>query len=111
MVVAAGGFRYSQSSPLDTVQIFDVDTETWRMSEQSLPDQLTYGAVVQLDDTFLIVGGKTAQNPALSSDRILQFEPDSETWIERGERLALPRDSHMAVLVDERPFIDAGLCQ
>ena len=113
MVLVAGGYKGSLNGNTDEVQIFDVEAQAWRMGENVLPGGvLEYSAAVQWGRTFLLTGGQASVDTStVKSDLILEFSPDDETWIVREERLAKPRSSHIAVLVNEEPYVESGLCQ
>ena len=59
------------------------------------------GTTVPFGDTFLIVGG---DNYDTASDQILQFDPDTESWIVREERLEQGRSAHFAMWVNKADY-------
>ena len=64
----------------------------WRLG----PDLPTDGRAangVQFEDTFLIVGGERYNT------NVLEFEPATETWKIREEKLPIGRQHHSAFLV------------
>ena len=83
-----------------SVQIYDIASGTWRLSDQFLPHYLRESEVVQYGDTFLIVGGHDGDMYSDTSDEILQFNPDDETWLVREERLSSPRAGAYVAFVD-----------
>ena len=89
IVVAGGDF----GSVL--VYIYDLTEETWREALNPLPFDLWLSSVVPFGDTFLAVGGLRADGQR--DDRILEYQPDDESWIVREERLSEPK-SEMSVL-------------
>ena len=70
MVVAAGG-NNEQST-----EFLPVDGEAWHFGPD-LPYRIELGASVQLQSTFLIVGGSNGSN----LDTILKFDVEAEEWI------------------------------
>ena len=58
---------------------------------------------VPYGDTLLLVGGRclSACNPDVNSRGILEYDPDSETWLKREEDMAIGRSVFGAVLVDD----------
>ena len=86
------------------VQIYDLDTGLWRMGETALPTRLCLGIVVPYEDSFLIVGGDQQLGTERYTDEILQFIPDTESWLLRDERLSIGRYEHYAALVDGSDF-------
>ena len=89
IVVAGGDF----GSVL--VYIYDLTEETWREALNPLPFDLWLSSVVPFGDTFLAVGGLRADGQR--DDRILEYQPDDESWMVREERLSEPK-SEMSVL-------------
>ena len=59
---------------------------------------------VQLEDTFVLVGGLTKDHAGLTvtSDAVLEFDNVNGSWVVREERLSRPRADHYAVLVEEQ---------
>ena len=99
-VVVAGGVTEETPAYNSDVQILDLSTDLWRPASNSLPDVLDSGTVVQLENTFIVVGGQKGSDREYQ-DTLLQFEPDSETWVVREERMRLARSSSYAALVGE----------
>ena len=102
MVVVAGGHDY----PLpNQVQILDLDSMTWVITEGDLPvEGIFFGTVVPYENTFLIVGGETRVNGTgdyAFLDTILQFDPEERGWIVRPERLSTARRQVYAALVED----------
>ena len=74
------------------------------MAEAVLPTRLCFGNVVPFGDTFLIVGGDTQMGNERYTEEILQFDPDSESWIVRDERMTIGRYLHFTVWVDASDY-------
>ena len=90
-IIAAGGFDNTR------VQIFDPELNTWRYGPE-MPLDIRYGAVIQFNNTFMIVGGDcVSQSRAMTE--IYQYEPDTETWLLRPESLSVRREHTAAFLV------------
>ena len=94
-VVVAGGVIETTT---DRSKILDVGSRTWREGPPLPIDYIYYGRVLQQEDNFLIVGG------VLLDDGILEFNPLSESWVLRQERLSVGRDQHFMVSVDADYF-------
>ena len=94
---------HADSALTDSVQILDLSTGLWRISEQTLPEPLYEGAVVEWEDAFIIVGGYSFVSGYQT--RLIQFDPDSEGWNLRPEILETGRSTHMAVLVDSSKVV------
>ena len=100
MVVISGGFI---TGYYDSVQIYDLETGLWRFST-SLPSDLRLGQVIPFGNTFLIFGGRQGSDSTYSTDEILEFQPDTETWIVREERMSTPRSGFYAVYVNKSGY-------
>ena len=88
----------------DRTQVYDFAAGKWRLAGE-LPFPLRMGATVTLGETFFIVGGRKGLTNTSSSDRLIQFDPDSETWVVRAERLKVERQSYaFAAFVNERDY-------
>ena len=85
---------------VDKSQIFNSTTLRWRQGPD-LPFSIQSSATVQLEDTFLLVGAAGFRT------EILQFNPATETFIVRPEKLERGRDRAAAVLVPEE-FLDCN---
>ena len=64
--------------------------------------EITYAASVPYGDSFLLVGGEMCGGDY--SDRIVQYEPVSETFAELDSRLSRPKSSVTAMLVNKSIF-------
>ena len=93
-----GGGQYGESFS----QIFDIATRSWRTGPK-LPGALFQNVNVQAGRSFLVVGGLTridgGSYPRL--DTIIEFNPDSEQWELRPERLSTVRHDMYATMVNE----------
>ena len=89
IVVTGGGPAFN------TTDIFSLVDMSWRTGPV-LPSPLRLAASVPYGDTFLVVGGQQGDD-GMSVDTIFQYDPEGPSWIEREERLALARDSHVAI--------------
>ena len=65
-----------------------------------LPQSVSLGVSVQFRDSFLILGGRN-KNSHRELDTIYEFEPDSESWIERDEKMKIARYTFTAFLVPD----------
>ena len=82
------------------MQIYDTDEGMWRVSAVPLPYPVQLGMVVPYGNSFLIVGGYNGDSGGYEH-RILQFNPEDETWTVRPERLAIGRQAAYAAFVDD----------
>ena len=79
-IIVAGGVDAPGSS---TSAVFDLNTQLWSPGPD-LPYSLYSAASVQFGDTFLFIGGAGESD---YTDTILQFDPATETFIQRTEKL------------------------
>ena len=102
MVVVAGSFNIGDRR---STQILDLETGVWRMPN-TFPFDVRLGTVVPYGNTFLILGGRSggATSPDYATTSIIEFEPDSETWVVRQEHMTEQRSGHYAAFVDREHF-------
>ena len=92
MIVAASGMLET------TTEFLNVDGDRWHFGPE-LPYYFSLGASVQLDDTFLIVGGVDALSKYL--DTIWAFNIETEEWTLLDQHLTTGRRSTAAFLVPD----------
>jgi len=101
-IVAAGGY---DSELLDTVDIYTVNTDSWRQANP-LPTAMYEAAVVpNYGNSFLLVGGK--EDPEYLTS-IYQYNASDDEWIELESELRYPRSDHIALLVERSLFPDCA---
>ena len=93
MIVAAGG-AYEQST-----EFLIVDDDMWHFGPD-LPFEIYGGASVQLQNSFLIVGGYNA-NIGNYLDTIWTFDIETEEWTELNQHLTTARRYTAAFLVPD----------
>ena len=98
-VVVAGGF--APPFHLGTVEIFSVTDGRWRTANE-LPTPLSRTPVVQIEDTFMLVGGFMGVTGA--SGDILTYNAATENFDLHPESLPEPLYYHSAMLVDAALF-------
>ena len=91
VVIAAGG--YDEQS----TEILQLEDHTWCYGAE-LPYFIQRGASVQLQDTFLIVGGR---NDISELDTIWIFNTETEHWTLLEERMSTARRNIAAFLVPD----------
>ena len=92
VVVAAAGDNEGST------EFLNLEETEWHFGPQ-LPNVIKGGASVQLENTFLIVGGNDDGRDAL--DTIWTFDTDAETWVLLNEHLATARRYTAAFLVPD----------
>ena len=80
-----------------------------RIADTGLPTDLFGMASVPYGDSFLIVGGRCSVqcDPDANSKEIQQYDPDTETWIKRDEKMKSGTQYFAAVLVED-PIVVCG---
>ena len=74
-----------------------------RYATSTLPTDLYGQASVTYGDSFLIVGGRCRElcDPHVTTQDILEWLPEEETFVRRDERLEPGRYVHAAVMVED----------
>ena len=75
---------------VDTVEIIDLDTNTW-VNGPSMPVMLTDATSVPFGDTFLAVGG--LDEDGVEQKSIYEYSPFDGEWIKRPEELKHARSN------------------
>ncbi len=96
-VVVAGGFN-SQQGHLNSTEIYSPLEDTWRYGGP-LPVSVRGGMSVQLNSSFLAVGGVMSNGSF--SNAVYLFNETAETWSDSGIRLATPRAYAIAFMVPD----------
>ena len=82
-------------------QIFDIATRSWRRGP-NLPGSRYETVNVAAGRSFLVVGGNTkVDGTETRVATVIEFNPDSEEWVIRPERLSTGRSNMYAIMVDE----------
>ena len=95
-LVVAGG-----APDIDRSRILDVETRIWREGPQ-LPFPIQDAAVLQDENTFIILGGLNSIE--LSMDTIVEFTPEDETWKVKDETLSSEKHFIFAAFVDSEEY-------
>jgi len=82
-----------------TSSVLNLDSMLW-MPGPPLDNFTYYGSTVQLDDTFLLIGGDSGQVGA-ESDAIWLFDNDSFQFVQLEQRLSKGRSKAASVLLPE----------
>ena len=91
MVATAGGYPIIKS-----MELLDIDGDQWIFGPD-LPYYIFNGASVQLENTFLIVGGDNGTY----LDTIWKFDVEEENWIIMDQKLESDREISAAFLVPD----------
>ena len=98
--MAGGRTTLGGNSGIDSVEILDLSTNTWRLGSNPMPEALYGGSSIAYEGTFLAVGGSLS-NPHGQSDKIYKYVPDTETWETLAPTLDQGRGFAVAMLVPE----------
>ena len=91
-VVVAGGVS------TNTAEIYNFATEKWRMTDSITDDSRLYRSQsVPHGNSFLVIGGHSSVN----KDKVLYFNPSTETWDELPVKLQRARNVFAAVAIPE----------
>ena len=82
-IVAAGGYTqaYKYTS---IVEVYDIASNTWATAN-SLPHSLYGAAIVEHQDSFIILGGRISEGYDIDlqySKKIYKYNSDGEQWVE-----------------------------
>ena len=93
-IVVVGGIMTASRATLT----FSLETGEWRTGTEVV--DIHGAASLQLGETFLLVGGASVL-PSTYLATILEYQPDSELWRVRPERLNTARGDAGVVLVED----------
>ena len=82
----------------DVVEIFNLDSGTWRYGA-NLPEVRLGAAGVSYHGTLVIAGGVAEGDDFY--DNVIEYDIANDRWKRRNEKLSLPRFGAAAVLVSE----------
>ena len=107
MTLKSGGEQY-HTRP-ESIVFFDFNLNPYyfiisRYANSPLPTDLNGMASVPYGNTFLLVGGECMDqcDPAVIKDEILHFDPDTETWLIREEKMTLEKKRFGVLMVEDR---------
>ena len=89
-MVAAGGNYH----PPPKTDVLNLETMTWSLAPY-LPGSVHSTEQVQLEDTFLVVGGFDSN----LMQSVFEFDPRTLSWMKREERLKFPRKYHSVIQI------------
>ena len=97
-LIVAGGFTASNTG-IKSSEVFDLETLKWSYGPD-LPGRLSLGATLQMNDTFVIIGGFNNEEGE-NYDSFYEYDQVTNSWVERAEKLTLGRHSVSAVLIPD----------
>ena len=99
-VVVVGGYN---SGYLTTVEVFNIEENSWRTASNPFPTEITEMAVAQHDTTFYIVGGRH-QTQVVVSDTIYRYKVSDESWELMPNRMKYERYGATPMMVNASLF-------
>lgn len=105
-VLLTGGYQAGFVQVLDTAEIFDPETETFRRLESQLSHGRAVHTATLLPDGRVLLAGGTDGIDAMSSLEI--FDPNTQQFTELDDELLHERYGHQAVLVEDRVILLGG---
>lgn len=99
-----GGYPAGRIS-VKTVQIYDINTDTWRLGPP-LPQPNNHGMAVAVDGIIYLIGGQTDPQTAYV-DTVYALAPGAGTWIEKS-RMPTTRSAGVAVVLDKKIYVAGG---
>lgn len=94
-VLVIGGFTGTR--PLDTVDVYNVDQNTWRVGNP-LPFPNMEATIVQRDDLIILTGGFNLESGLL--DTMVKYNTEDETWTTLEQTMDIGLEHHAAVVID-----------
>ena len=104
-IYVIGGADYRADGAVDTVEIYDPNTDTWT-SGTPLPYTLDHAPSVTYDGKIYVIGG--FQENKITTNKVLIYDPVTDQWNE-GTPLPEPRAAHVAEVVNGTIYAISGL--
>jgi hypothetical protein len=105
-----GGFKPGQSLPTSAVSIYDPATDEWTEGEP-LPTAVGAATVLKLPSgRFRVIGGGTSSSFFDASTLVQEYNPATDTWLQRSEMLT-PRIGAVAGLLNGEPAVMHGFSE
>jgi N-acetylneuraminic acid mutarotase len=103
-IYVIGGFD-KFGNVLDTVEVYDITTDTWKTVEP-LPQPLHHIAATTFNGSIYVIGGYTNNNWMPSSNLYI-YDPKNDIWIE-GSQMPTARGALTAVFIDKKLYAIGG---
>jgi N-acetylneuraminic acid mutarotase len=104
-IFVIGGADYQEDGAVDTVEIYDPETNEWS-SGPSLPYVLDHAPSVVYDGKIFVMGGFVEGKT--TTDKTLIYDPETNEWSE-GTPLPSPRAAAVAEVVNGSIYLISGL--
>jgi len=106
MVLLVGGYRAGFAQVLDSAEVFDPATETFRRLDSRLEHGRAVHTATLLPDGRVLLAGGTDGVDAMNSLEV--YDPDTRQFTEADSVLVRERYGHQAVLVEDRIILFGG---
>jgi hypothetical protein len=112
-ILVTGGAILPDFTTVDSAEIFDPDTLAFTPLSSKLSEpKWSHEAVTLADGKVLVVGGRTAQNPATPGARVVSstdlFDPQTNNFTPTGSMQVARRDPGVVLLDDGKVLIAGG---
>lgn len=98
-----GGYPSGASSTVTTVQVYDIDAQTWGFAMDH-PMALHHPVAVGVDGLVYTLGGQTSGS---DTNRSFVYDPESDTWDELAS-MQVARGAGAAAVIGDRIYVVAG---
>ena len=102
---AAGMETEPQTAILNTVEVYDPETDSWLFRKPMPVKRSGHCAVLAADGKIYVLGG--TEVPDLPLNTVFIYDPEGDTW-ERGPDMILPRDVLAAVATPDGKIYAIG---
>jgi hypothetical protein len=112
-ILVTGGAILPDFTTVDSAEIFDPNTLAFTLLSSKLSEpKWSHETITLADGKVLVVGGRTAQNPATPGARVVSsadlFDPQTNSFTPTGSMQVARRDPGVVLLDDGRVFIAGG---
>lgn len=105
-IYSVGGYKLNQKEQLSSVEVFDINTQTWSETAP-LPNPLAHAAASVVGKWIIVTGGRDENDNMPSHSYI--FDTQRQQWIKNDMGLSSPRQYHGCVTIGEE-IISVGGC-
>ena len=103
MVLAGGTSYYGSQSVRESTLVYDVEDDAWS-NGPPLPGGLWIGRTVQLETTFLALGGAKDWPQNYNDGTIYEYDPVNLAWREQEDRLLEDKSGFFIMDVPEEVY-------
>ncbi|MBA3470763.1 MAG: hypothetical protein H0T53_14090, partial [Herpetosiphonaceae bacterium] len=101
-----GGFYNSQIQATKSVDVYDLDSNTWQRIAD-IPEAITHAPVVVDGSTIYVLGGYVGDNPGGSTNHVWKLNTSTNTW-SAGPNLPAGRGGAGAAMVGRKIYFYGG---